>query len=59
TRCIVKLGNTNPLRYVIKIVSEESIVPGSSVKEDENYKEWDRLLNAYKDIIGEIQARIS
>lgn len=59
TRCIVKLGNTNPLRYVIKIVSEESIVPGTSVKEDENFKEWDRLLNAYKDIIGEIQARIS
>ncbi len=59
TRCIVKLGNTNPLRYVIKIVSEESIVPGTSVKEDENFKEWDRLLNAYKDIISEIQARIS
>lgn len=59
TRCIVKLGNTNPFRYVIKIVSEESIVPGTSVKEDENFKEWDRILNAYKDIIGEIQARIS
>lgn len=59
TRCIVKLGNSNPLRYVIKIVSEESIVPGTSVKEDENFKEWDRILNTYKDIIGEIQARIS
>lgn len=58
TRCIVKLGNSDPLRYVIKIVSEESIVPGTSVKEDENFKEWDRILNAYKDIIGEIQARI-
>jgi hypothetical protein len=59
TRCIVKLGNTDPLRYVIKIVSEESIIPGASVKEDEKFREWDRILNAYKDIIGEIQARIS
>jgi hypothetical protein len=59
TRCIVKLGSIEPLRYVVKIVSEQSTVAGTSVKEDENFKEWDRLLNTYKDIIGEIQARIN
>ncbi|MFH1120458.1 MAG: PEGA domain-containing protein [Bacteroidota bacterium] len=59
TRCIVKLGSSDPLRYVVKIVSEQSTVSGTSVKEDENFKEWDRLLNIYKDIISEIQARIN
>jgi hypothetical protein len=59
TRCIVKLGSIEPLRYVVKLVSEQSTVSGTSVKEDENFKEWDRLLNTYKDVISEIQARIN
>jgi hypothetical protein len=59
TRCIVNLGSIEPLRYVVKLVSEQSTVSGTSVKEDENFKEWDRLLNTYKDVISEIQARIN
>jgi hypothetical protein len=26
--------------------------------EDENFREWDRLLKTYKDIISEIKARL-
>ncbi len=59
TRCIVKLGSTDPLKYVVKMVSEISSIPGASVKDDENFKEWDRLLSTYKDVISEIQARIN
>ncbi|MAE08204.1 MAG: hypothetical protein CL661_05530 [Bacteroidetes bacterium] len=39
TRLIVKLGDTDPLTYKIKLVSEESRRPGTSVKSDELYRE--------------------
>jgi hypothetical protein len=58
TRVIVKQGNISPLKYVVKIVSEISIVKNASVKDDENFREWDRLLKSYKDLISEIQARL-
>jgi hypothetical protein len=58
TRVIVKQGNIDPLKYIVKIVSEISIVKNASVKDDENFREWDRLLKSYKDLIGEIQARL-
>jgi hypothetical protein len=58
TRVIVKQGNIDPLKYIVKIVSEISIVKNASVKDDENFREWDRLLKSYKDLIGEIQSRL-
>lgn len=58
TRVIVKQGNIDPLKYIVKIVSEISIIKNASVKDDENFREWDRLLKSYKDLIGEIQARL-
>ncbi len=58
TRIIVKLGNSNPLAYKVKLVSEESRVPGTSVKSDELYREWDRVLRKYENIIGEMRARL-
>jgi hypothetical protein len=58
TRVIVKQGNIDPLKYIVKIVSEISIVKNASVKDDENFREWDRLLKTYKDLISEIQARL-
>ncbi|MES2629701.1 MAG: hypothetical protein V4616_12095 [Bacteroidota bacterium] len=58
TRVIVKLGDTKPLKYVVKIVSEQSGKPGTSIKEDDSFKSWDRVLNTYKDFINEIQARL-
>jgi hypothetical protein len=58
TRIIVKRSNDSPLRYTLKIVSEHNKAPGVSVKEDENFAPWDRLLNTYKDVISEVQSRL-
>ena len=57
TRVIVKLGDSNPLRYIIKICSEraDGVV---SVKEDQAFEEWNRILKKYKDIISEAQSRL-
>jgi len=58
TRIIVKRSNDSPLRYTVKIVSERNKSAGVSVKEDENFMPWDRLLNTYKDVISEAQSRL-
>jgi len=59
TRVIVKRAGDSPLRYTVKIVSERNKVRGVSVKEDENFVPWDRLLNTYKDLISEMQSRLN
>jgi hypothetical protein len=58
TRIIVKRQSDSPLRYVVKIVSEHNKDARVSSSEDENYFPWDRLLNTYKDVISEMQARL-
>lgn len=58
TRLIIKMGNSDPLTYKIKMVSEKAR-PGASIKEDEAFKEWDRLLKTYEPIINEIQTRLA
>lgn len=58
TRVIVKLGSTNPLVYKVKLVSESSGRPGTSVKSDELFKEWDRVLRKYQGVIDELQNRL-
>jgi hypothetical protein len=58
TRIIVKRQSDSPLRYVVKIVSEHNKDARVSSSEDENFFPWDRLLNTYKDVIGEMQARL-
>ena len=58
TRVIVKPGNTGTLQYVVKIQSEYSGAANTGAKDDEKFKEWQRLLNTYKDVISEIQARL-
>lgn len=59
TRIIVKRANDVPLRYTVKIVSERNKMAGVSVKDDENFLPWDRLLNTYKDVISEAQSRLT
>ena len=59
SRIIVKRMSDSPLRYTIKIVSEANKAPGVSVKEDENFGPWDRVLNTYKDVISEAQSRLT
>lgn len=58
TRIIIKETSTEPLVFKIKLVSESSGLPLTSVKSDELYKEWDRVLRSYTDVIGEFQARL-
>ncbi len=58
SRVIVKLGNSDPLVYKVKLVSEESRMPGTSVKSDELYREWDRVLRKYENIVEELRTRL-
>lgn len=58
SRVIVKLGNSDPLVYKVKLVSEESRAPGTSVKSDELYREWDRVLRKFENIMGELRSRL-
>lgn len=58
TRIIVKLGNSDPLVYRVKLVSEQSLVPGTSVKDDEAFREWDRVLRKYENILEEMRTRL-
>jgi hypothetical protein len=58
TRIIVKQADIIPLKYTIKLVTEYSGKPKTSVKEDEAFYAWDRILNTYKDVISEYQSRL-
>lgn len=58
TRIIIKEASTDPLVFKVKLVSEASGVPLVSVKSDELFKEWDRVLRSYSNLISEIQARV-
>lgn len=58
TRLIIKTGNTNPLTYKVKLISEIG-KPGTSVKEDEGFKQWDRLLRSYEPVVTELQSRLT
>jgi hypothetical protein len=59
TRIIVKLGSDSPLTYKLKLVSEQSGQPQTSVKNDEMFKEWDRILRKYREVIHEVQSRLA
>jgi hypothetical protein len=58
TRMIIKLGSSNPLTYKIKLVSEFSGVSGTSVKADEQFRDWDRVLRKYQNIINDFSTRL-
>jgi hypothetical protein len=58
TRIIVKEASTDPLTFKVKLVSEASGLPMVSVKSDELFKEWDRVLRSYEGVIDEFQARV-
>jgi len=73
TRIIVKRSSTDPLRYTVKINSEradgasrsdDSLASRGtgasrvSVKDDEKFAPWERLLNTYKEVISEMQSRL-
>lgn len=55
TRIIVKTSGSD--QFSIKILSEYAI-PGSSVKDDERFISWDRVLRKYANAIEEFQSRL-
>lgn len=55
TRIIIK--SAGPEQFSIKILSEKG-EPGVSIKDDEKFKEWDRVLRKYSKIIEELQNRL-
>jgi len=58
TRLIIKLANSNPLTYKVKLVSESSGKNGTSVKADEGFREWDRILRKYQNVISDFSTRL-
>ncbi|MEP2937470.1 MAG: hypothetical protein ABJM06_09050 [Gilvibacter sp.] len=58
TRIIAKQSSDDPLAFKIKLISEESRRALTSVKSDELFREWDRVLRKYKDVISEAQSRL-
>jgi hypothetical protein len=59
TRLIIKLGSSNPLTFKVKLVSEFSGASGTSVKADEQFREWDRVLRKYQNIISDFSTRLA
>lgn len=55
SRIIVKTAGNE--QFSIKIISEKG-EPGTSVKDDEDFKAYDRVLRKYAKIIDELQSRL-
>ncbi|WP_214070244.1 hypothetical protein [Mucilaginibacter sp. dw_454] len=58
TRLIIKLAKSDPLTYKVKLVSEFSGAPLTSVKADELFHEWDRILRKYQNVISDFNTRL-
>lgn len=58
TRLIIKLSKSDPLTFKIKLVSESSGKPLTSVKADEQFRDWDRILRKYKNVISDFSTRL-
>lgn len=59
TRLIIKLSKSKPLTYKVKLNSEFSGNSGTSVKADEQFKEWDRILRKYGNVISDFSTRLT
>ncbi len=58
TRLIIKLSKSDPLTYKVKLNSEASGASATSVKADEAFRDWDRVLRKYRNIIGDFSTRL-
>jgi len=58
TRVIVKQTGDAPTVFKMKLISEQSGLPLTSVKSDQLFREWDRVLRRYLPIVSEMQARV-
>ncbi|WP_026950591.1 hypothetical protein [Algoriphagus mannitolivorans] len=62
TRLVVSNGgNSNQEAYAVKLISQEAFLDGKNpvtVKDDEKFTDWARILKKYDGLIQEIQARL-
>lgn len=62
TRVIVSSGgNSDQVAYAVKLISQEAFLDGKNpvtVKDDEKFTDWARILKKYDGLIQEIQARL-
>lgn len=62
TRLVVSNGgNSNQEAYSVKLISQEAFLDGKNpvtVKDDEKFTDWARILKKYDGLIQEIQARL-
>lgn len=62
TRLVVSNGgNSNQEAYAVKLISQEAYLDGRNpvtVKDDEKFTDWARILKKYDGLIQEIQARL-
>ncbi len=57
TRLIIKAGSDKTLSYKVKLVSEIG-APDASSRQDEDFREWDRLLRGFENVVPELQSRL-
>lgn len=58
TRVILKLSNTEPLTYKVKLNVEIAPKANVSVKRDEWFREWDRVIKKHEEMLTELQVRL-
>jgi hypothetical protein len=58
TRVLIKLADSAPLKYTIKLVSERADDGAANVKDDELFAPWNRILLQYRDVVNEAQSRL-
>lgn len=56
TRIILKSGGEGVIK--IKLISEQSGKPDTSIRSDEEFKEWDRVLRKYNNVVSDFQNRL-
>lgn len=59
TRLIIKLAKSSPLTFKVKLNSEYSGASSTSVKADEQFRDWDRILRKYKNVISDFSTRLT
>lgn len=59
TRVILRYTNESPQEMKIKLVSERANGSGTSAKDDEKFKAWDRVLKKYNNLLDEAKTRTS
>ena len=59
TRLIIKLAKSVPLTFKLKLNSEYSGSNSTSVKADEQFRDWDRILRKYKNVISDFSTRLT